>query len=77
MITAWESGAPVDDIQNIMNDGLAKTLGIVAVNDSGKTTATWGALSADILDTFVNPDIRKLDSACDKEFGSGKSRNSL
>lgn len=33
-----------DDIQNIMNDGLGKTLGIAAVNNSGKITATWGKI---------------------------------
>jgi hypothetical protein len=39
-----------DDVQNIMNDGLAKTLGIAAVSNSGKITATWGRIK-----TFLSP----------------------
>lgn len=33
-----------DDIQNIMNDGLGKTLGVAAVDSSGKLAATWGEI---------------------------------
>jgi len=35
-----------DDIQNIMNDGLGKALGVTAVDSSGKLTATWGKVKS-------------------------------
>ncbi len=35
-----------DDIQNIMNDGLAKELGVAAIDSSGKLTATWGKVKS-------------------------------
>jgi len=35
-----------DDIRDIMNDGLGKVLGIAAVSNSGKVTATWAKIKS-------------------------------
>ena len=45
-VAIFSKAIDVDDIQNIMNDGLGKTLGIAPVDSSGKLTATWGKVKS-------------------------------
>jgi len=37
----------VEDIENLMNDGIASTIGVTAVAPSGKLASTWGSVRAD------------------------------
>jgi len=41
-VAVFNLALPVDDIKEIMNDGLEAALGITAVEFSGKLAATWG-----------------------------------
>jgi hypothetical protein len=34
------------DIRKMMNDGLGKVLGLAAVDNAGKVTATWGQIKS-------------------------------
>lgn len=37
----------VEDIENIMNDGIANTIGVTSVEPSSKLVSTWGSVRAD------------------------------
>ena len=45
-VAIFKQAIAEDDIRDIMNDGLEKVLGLAAVSNSGKVTATWAKIKS-------------------------------
>jgi hypothetical protein len=45
-VAIFKKAIAYDDIREMMNDGLGKVLGLAAVSNSGKVTATWGKIKS-------------------------------
>jgi hypothetical protein len=43
-VAIFKQAITYDDVRDIMNDGLGEVLGLAAVSNAGKVTATWGKI---------------------------------